>query len=288
MSPANSFVSDVTADNFEEIVLQAPPDTVVLVDFWAPWCAPCRQLGPVLENIAVSYKGSVRVAKVNVDENPDLSEAFGIQGIPAVKIFRDGELISQFTGAAPEAEIRRLLSRFVSPAADEGVELGRAYLRAGNYDKARQCFLKILESDPANTAARLELARVALRQNDLEAAREQAGAVEPGTSDYEEAQKILHRVEFLTECQGFGDKNDLLRQVQADEDNLDARYRLALCLAAGEEYPQALEELIRVLQKNKNYQDGAAKNAMLKIFTLVGSRSPLANEYREKLSWILF
>ncbi|MFB3787805.1 MAG: tetratricopeptide repeat protein [bacterium] len=288
MSSANTSVYDVTADNFEAMVLQAPPGTVVLVDFWAPWCAPCRQLGPALENIAGSYKGRVRVAKVNVDENPDLSEAFGIQGIPAVKIFRDGEMISQFTGAAPEGEIRRLLSRFISSETDDGIERGRSYLRAGDLAKAGQCFQKILENDPANTAARLELARLALLQDDLEAARQHAGAVEPGAPDYDEAQRIVNRAEFLAECQGFGDKSELLRQVQADEANLDARYRLALCLAAAEEYPQALEELIKVLQKNKNYKEGAAKNAMLRIFTLVGSRSPLANEYREKLSWILY
>lgn len=288
MSNAAVPVYDVTAENFEALVLQAPPDTVVLVDFWAPWCAPCRQLTPALENIAVSYKGRVRVAKINVDENPDLSEAFGIQGIPAVKIFRDGEMISQFTGAVPEPEIRRLLTRLVPSAPDDGLEPGRAYMRAGDLAKAGRYFQKILENDPTHAAARLELARVALLQDDLETARREAGAVEAGTPDYDEAQKILHRVEFLAECQGFGDLTEFQRRVQADETDLDARYRLALCLAAGEEYPRALEELITVLKKNKNYKEGAAKNAMLKIFTLVGPRSPLANEYREKLSWILF
>ncbi|HQH74551.1 MAG TPA: tetratricopeptide repeat protein [bacterium] len=288
MSNAAVPVYDVTAENFEALVLQAPPDTVVLVDFWAPWCAPCRQLTPALENIAVSYKGRVRVAKINVDENPDLSEAFGIQGIPAVKIFRDGTMISQFTGAVPEPEIRRLLTRLVPSEPDDGLEQGRAYMRAGDLEKAGRYFQKILENDPTHTTARIELARVALLQGDLETARREAGAVEAGTPDYEEAQKILHRLEFLAECQGFGDLTELQRRVQADEADLDARYRLALCLAAGEEYPQALAELITVLKKNKNYKEGAAKNAMLKIFTLVGPRSPLANEYREKLSWILF
>ncbi|MGC9328859.1 MAG: thioredoxin [Candidatus Hinthialibacter sp.] len=288
MPSNNPYVVDATLETFESEVLQAPSNVTVLVDFWAPWCAPCRQLSPALEKAAASYAGRVKVVKINTDENQELSMHFGIQGIPAVKIFQQGKLIHEFTGAIPEFQVQKILEQFVASEADDIVSQGFKWLEEGRIEKAKQCFDNAFMIDSENKKAQLGLAQIALHEGDYEKAEQMAGAFEITDSDYEEAQGILSRLEFMKECKASGGRETCAGRLQNEESNLDVRYALACCLAAEQKYQESLEEFLSVLKKNKNYKDGAAKRAMVKVFSIIGQRSALADEYRDKLEWILY
>ncbi|MBN2329361.1 MAG: thioredoxin [Candidatus Omnitrophica bacterium] len=288
MSSNNPYVIDATLETFESEVLQAPDNVTVLADFWAPWCAPCRQLGPVLEKLAASYSGRVKIVKINTDENEELSMHFGIQGIPAVKVFQQGKLIHEFTGALPEFQIRQILDQFVSSETDDIASQGLEWLKEGQTEKAKQCFENAFTIDPDNKKAMLGLAQIAVQEGDWEKAEHMAGAIEITDQEYEEAQGIVNRLEFVKESKASGGSEACAERLRDDECNLDVRYALACCLAAEQKYQESLEEFLAVIKKNKNYRDGAAKRAMVKVFSIIGQRSALADEYRDKLEWILY
>lgn len=288
MPHSSDFVIDINQETFETVVLMAPEDQTVVVDFWAPWCAPCRTLGPILERVVGSFQNRVLLAKVNVDENPMLSAQYGIQGIPAVKIFRDGEIVAQFVGALQEGEIRRILEPHVSSEADDLVEHGRHLRDQGAVNEAEDRFQKALQAEPRHAGAKLELAKFALQRGDIDNAESLAKSIEINEHEYEEAQGILNRIQFRKEAAEGGGFEGLVEKLRLDENNLDARYRLACHLVAQGEYRQALEEFLTVLKKNKKYNEGAAKTAMVKVFSIIGQRSPLADEYRDKLEWVLY
>ena len=288
MPSKNPYVVDVTEENFDVEILDAPENVTVLVDFWAPWCAPCRQLGPVLEKIAESYQGRVKIAKINTDENQRIGMHFGIQGIPAVKIFQGGELVSEFTGALPEIQIRQILEKLVSSETEDIASQGMKWLEEGQILKAKHCFDNAITIDPDNKVATLGLAKIALHENDLGRAEELAKSIEVTDSEYDAAQGILNRIDFMKQCQEGGGKYLCAERLDKDANDLDARFTLGCCLAAEGKYQESLEEFLSVVKKNKTYKDGAAKIAMVKVFSIIGQRSPLADEYRDKLEWILY
>lgn len=282
------YIMEVNEAVFESVVMLAPEEVTVVVDFWAPWCAPCRALTPVLESIAESYDGRVLLAKVNVDQNQQLAAQFQIQGIPAVKIIRGGKIVSEFTGALPEFEIRRIIERFVSTEADDAAKDGEQLLEEGKLDEAAACFQEAVDADPNNSTARLGLAKVALKQGDDENAALHAKAVELGDSNYDNAQAILNRLEFKQTSQEYGGEISAREALEADPGDLDARYALGCCFAAEERYQEALEEFLSIVKRNKQYGEGKAKTAMVKVFSIIGQRSTLADNYRDQLELVLY
>jgi len=288
MATNNPYIIDVTEENFESVVLDAPEDVTVLVDFWAPWCAPCRMMEPIFEKLASSYNGRLRIAKINTDENPILGGHFGIQGIPAVKIFRSGELVSEFTGALPEAQLCQILDRFVASETDDIASQGQKWLAEGQIAKAKHCFENAFTIDPDNLGAKLGLAQIALHESDLAKAEQLASSIEAHEKEYDAAQGILNRLGFMKACQEWGGKYACAERIDKNPDDLDARFALASCLAAEGRYQEALEEFLTIVKKNKTYKEGAVKFAMVKVFSIIGQRSPLADEYRDKLEWILY
>lgn len=287
--PSNDpYIIDVCDETFDAEVLDAPEGLLVIVDFWAPWCAPCRQMTPVLESATASYNGRVKLAKINADENQELCMQLGIQGIPAVKIVQNGKIVSEFTGVIPEPQLRQILDRYVSSETDDIAVQGQKWLAEGQLDKAKHCFENAFTIDPDNPAAKLGLAQIALGEGDCEKAKQLASSIEVTDKEYDPAQGVLNRIEFVQRCQNEGGKLACAERLDANADDLDARFALACCLAAEEKYQDALEEFLAVVKKNKTYKEGAAKDAMVKVFSIIGQRSPLADEYRDKLEWILY
>ncbi len=275
-------------DDFERRVTAASSDRAVVVDFWAPWCAPCRLLGPALENVVRSLGGKAALAKVNVDENQGLAAKWNVRGIPAVKVFKSGKVVKELVGALPEAELRRELSRIIPSEADELVGEADRLAQEGNTRAAEDGYRKAIGVEPGHAAASVRLARIALEKSDVVAAKRLAESVGLSAPEREEAEGLLAVIGFAEECQKAGGRPAAEAQVKAQPDSLDARYRLACCLAAEKRYEEALGHFLAVVELDRHYNDDAAKKAMVRIFAIVGQRSRLADDYRERLTRMLY
>jgi len=285
---ADAAVFDVDTASFEARVINASRERPIVVDFWAPWCAPCKALGPVLERVITETAGRAALAKVNVDENQQLAAAFGVRGIPAVKVFKDGKLAAQFEGALPEAEVRRIIEKLVPSAGDETAAEAAQALESGSADEAEQRFRQVLEQEPGHSGALVGLAAIALDRGDHAEARDFAEKVEAGTPEHAQAAALLARLDFADRAREIGGTDAARAKADADETDLDARYDLAVCLAADGDYQAALDELLAILTADKHWRDGRAKDAMVRIFGIVGQRSDLADDYRQRLAQLLY
>ena len=282
----NQWTTDVGEENFESEVLERSTEVPVLVDFWAPWCGPCKTLGPLLEKLADEYKGEFRLAKVNVDENPNLAGVFGIQGIPAVKLFKDGDLASEFTGALPEPMVREFLSKFLPTAADKEADEAAELEAAGKTAEAKRAYQAIIDVDPNHARALLGLGRLAMNEGDNDAALEHLEKI----SLVDDARKDADRLIARLKLQGGAAENlnALREKVKAEPNNLAARYELAQALAGAEKYEEALKEFLDIVKTDRTFQDDGARKAMLQIFEVLEPDDPLTDKYRSELAAVLF
>jgi putative thioredoxin len=282
----NQWTIEVGDHDFETAVLQRSKDVPVLVDFWAPWCGPCRVLGPVLEKLAEEYSGEFLLAKINVDDNPSVAATFGIQGIPAVKLFRDGNIASEFTGALPEAMVREFLSRFLPSAADKQALQAAELENEGKNAEAKTLYQAILQAEPSHPKALLGIGRLSANEGDDQTALSYLEKLPLVADERKEADRLIARLKLQS---GSGQDEPALRaKLKSDPNNLEARFELAQALAANERYEEALGEFLAIVKANKNLHDDGARKAMIQIFEVLGSDHPLTEKYRSDLAKVLF
>ena len=281
----SAWTFDATDDDFETSVLERSHESPVVVDFWAPWCGPCRVLGPVLERLADEHQGKFLVAKVNVDENPGLASTFRVQGIPAVKIFKDGELATEFTGALPEEGVREILSKVVPSPLDTMAAEGERMAQLGETDAARSMLEAVLEEVPNHSRALLGMGRL-LMDADSQKAATFLDRISIGTPERKEADLLIARNEL---SQNNGEDIQVLRErVAADPGDMQARLSLAKSLAAAGDYEAALDEFLVVLGKDRSLADDGARKSMIQIFDILGAGNEMVDRYRSEMAKILF
>jgi len=267
-------VIDVHDRNFDQEVLARSQSVPVVIDFWAPWCGPCRTLGPLLERLAAEARGAWVLAKVNVDENPRLAQAFRVQSIPAVMAVHQGKIVDQFIGALPESQVRAWLKRFVPEPSASLLDAAKA-LEERDPEGAIARYRLILGEEPENAEALFALGRLLLLRGDPEgvATLKQVPASSPL---FARAQAALPLAELLAE-----------RDAPAEGD-LDLRYRQAARAVASGAYAQAIDDLLAIVARNRAYRDDGARKALLALFAVLGDEHPLVPGARRRLANTLF
>ncbi|MFH1869143.1 MAG: tetratricopeptide repeat protein [Pseudomonadota bacterium] len=282
----NAFSLDVGSADFQDKVLAASQHAPVLVDFWAEWCAPCRILKPILERLAAEYGGRFILAKLNSDQNQELAARYGVRGIPNVKAFVNGEMVDEFTGALPEAQIRDFIDGLLpSPAEPLRVAAREARAR-GDAEVACSLLADALQLDPANETVRLDLAEIHIDAHRIDAAGAILDALEHRAKDMARLGALQARLKLVTAGAG-ADPAALVARIAAHAGDLDARLQLAHALALAHDYRPALEQLLEIVRRDRQWQDQAARKTMLDLFTLLGGNAQyddLVREFRIQLA----
>ena len=293
-APAN-VIKDSSTATFAQDVIEASQEVPVIVDFWAPWCGPCKQLGPILEKVVTEAGGAVRLVKIDIDQNQQIAQQLRIQSIPAVFAFYQGRPVDGFQGAVPESQIREFVRKLTDTAGtatqspvDAALEQATALVEAGDFAQAGAVFEQIIQHAPDNLAAKAGLARCCLEAGDNAKARE----IVDGLSDEERGDQavaaIVSTLDLADKAAEAGDLGPLRAAVEANPKDPEARHNLAVALYAAGEREAAIDELLTVIRTNRAWNDDAARRQLLEFFEAMGPTDPLTVGGRRKLSSLLF
>jgi putative thioredoxin len=270
---------DVNEVNFEYEVITFSKNVPVLVDFWAEWCQPCKSLSPIMERLVGEAKGTIRLAKVNIDLNPNLARQFNVRSIPTVKAFIEGQVVGEFVGAQPEARIREFISKLTPPSPiGLDIEKGQGLLLSHQWSEAEIILRNTLSQKPDSAVVRLGLAKSLLAQDKPDEALNFLEEI-PDSRELRTAE-LLKPLALSLKRQNEGDL--------PEDTNLDSVFCNSLRLAGQGKFPLALDGLLDILREDKHYRDKLARDVILGILELMGSEDPLTREYRSEMATALF
>ncbi len=288
-------IKDTSLATFAADVLDASMDVPVIVDFWAPWCGPCKQLGPALERFVTETKGAVRLVKVNIDENPEIAQQLRVQSIPTVYAFRNGQPIDGFMGAIPDSQLRQFVQGLIGPGgapAEAGIEealtLAGEALAGRDLATAAQLFGHILQEEPGHPKAVAGLARCYLESGDVERAKQTLGLVRPDALQDEAIRAVEAEVALRERATDAGDLGPLRAKVDANPADLQARFDLALALDGKGAREEALDQLLEIVKRDRKWNEETARKHLVTLFEAMGPMDPRTLAARRRLSAILF
>ncbi|HQU14697.1 MAG TPA: thioredoxin [Gammaproteobacteria bacterium] len=278
-----SNVVEVTQDTFAAQVVEQSRVRPVLVDFWAPWCGPCRMLAPVLDRLAEHYGERLLIAKVNTDTEKQLAQEHGIRSIPNLKLYRNGEMVEDIIGGQPEADLRVLVDRHVVQYSDPVLRDADAAYQRGDVATALALLEEAAALDAGNPRIGLRLARVQLGLGDFEAAARSLQDLPAAARESGEALQIQALLDFARLAQETPDDGSLSQRLEQDPNSSEARFHLAVRRILDGDYETALEQLLDLLQRDRGFRDGAPRESMLKLFSLLGEQNELVHRYRTRM-----
>jgi putative thioredoxin len=276
-------VIEINEFQFQDAVLQAPADQLMVVDFWAPWCEPCKALTPILHGLAARYEGRFTLVKINLDENQHLAGQLGVKSVPTVKIIRGGQLLDEFTGALPEGDIVAMLDRHLPHPSDGLRQQAREALSAGDAARAAELLVEAASLDPEVAEIRLEQAQVLASQGDNESALTLIDSLPPELRDGEHAQRLRAALAFVALNQDAPSMEALLQTLANSPEDREALYQLAARHVVAQQYSEALELYMRLLRLDREFREDGARKAILAVFDLVDD-TELIRRYRRELA----
>jgi len=292
---AGSHIKDTTTANFTKDVIEDSRNQPVLVDFWAPWCGPCKQLTPVLEKVVNEAQGRVKLVKMNIDDHPSIAGQLGIQSIPAVIAFVDGRPADGFMGAVPESQVRQFIDRLAGPAgADQAAEIesvleeAAGLLATGDINGAAQLYGAVMQADPENAKALAGMAECMIAANQHERAREALTDLPEELSKDAAIQAVLKKLDQIEEARKLGDPFALEQQLSANADDHEARMKLAKIRNVEGRRDEAADHLLTIMRKDRTFDDDGARRQLLQFFEVWGFKDPATVSARRKLSAMLF
>lgn len=292
----NSLIIDVITDNFMTDVIEQSKETPVIVDFWAPWCEPCKQLTPIIERIIKEKNGKVILAKMNIDESPEVAQQLKIQSIPAVMAFNDGQPIDGFIGVQSEKNIIEFVNKISSlknsSTIEENISAGKKYMNEGDIETATLVFSEILKIEPDNISAKSLLARCLIKNDQLNDAEKIIDSLPVGAESNQDYISVRSELEIFKNAKNNpisdNEEQELRNNIDEQPENYQLRLDLSKILMAKGENEEAINQLLRIIEVNAKWNDGEARKQLIEIFNILGNENILVTEGRKKLSSMLF
>ena len=291
---AGQLIKDTDTATFVQDVLEASMTVPVVVDFWAPWCGPCKTLGPLLERLVTEARGAVRLVKVNVDRNQDLASQMRVQSIPAVYAFKNGRPVDGFVGAVPDSQVKAFLQRLTgggqagAPGLDEVLAEAKDLLAAGEAEAALQIYQEILAAEPGHPQATAGSLRCLMALGATAEARRLLEALPADLAKLPDIASVRTALDLAEQAGRAGPSAELRRALAANADDHQARFDLAMAYYAGGEREAAVEELLELFRRNRAWNEDAARKQLVKLFEAFGPTDPLTVSARKRLSSLMF
>ena len=287
-------IKDVNEDTFMDDVIEASKTSPIVVDFWAPWCGPCKTLGPALEAEVKATNGKIKMVKVDIDQNQNLASQMRIQSIPAVFAFVDGQPIDGFMGAKAPSELKSFIEKLLENVKDDGGDLSEAIavademLEAGEYDDAAETFEAILGEDPERSPAFVGLFKAKMGAKKIDEAQKMLEDIPTALVNKPEILALQAQIDLSSQTEGIGEINDLRETLNNDLSNHQIRFDLALALFTAGKTNDAIQELLTIFRKDQEWNDDAARQQLFKFFDILGGDDPITLSGRRQLASMLF